>query len=195
LQVSCNYDENHRMATTDGRVTRGVRNREAIIDALLACYEAGELRPSVPEVAARAGVSVRSVHNHFADVEALHAEVARRQVERYAPLIGPAATIEEFVDQRAAVYEAITPVRRAALIAIRDSPAIAAGLARAERGLRRHADLTFPALSPEALDAVDMLSSWDTWDRLRTAQGCSVARTRVVVVDLIRKIVEGSGEL
>ena len=37
------------------------------------------LRPSVPEVAARAGVSVRSVHNHFADVEALRAEVAQRQ--------------------------------------------------------------------------------------------------------------------
>jgi len=89
------------MTATDGRVTRGQRNREAIIDGLLACYEAGALRPSVPEVAARAGVSVRSVHNHFADVEALHAEVARRQVERYAPLIGPAATIEDFVDQRA----------------------------------------------------------------------------------------------
>jgi hypothetical protein len=40
-----------------------------------------------------------------------------------------------------------------------------------------------------------MLSSWDTWDRLRTAQGCSFARTRAVVVDLIRQIVEGSGEL
>jgi len=51
------------MTTTDGRVTRGVRNREAIIDALLACYEEGALRPSVPEVATRAGVSTRSVHN------------------------------------------------------------------------------------------------------------------------------------
>jgi len=48
-------------------------------------------------------------------------------------LIGPAATIEEFVDQRATVYEAITPVRRAALMAIRDSTGIASGLARAER--------------------------------------------------------------
>ena len=71
---------------TDGRVTRGARNREAIVDALLACYEAGLLRPSLPEVAARAGVSVRSVHNHFADVEALRAEVAQRQWERHAPL-------------------------------------------------------------------------------------------------------------
>ena len=42
------------MTAIDGRVRRGTRNREAIVDALLACYEAGDLRPSVPEVAARA---------------------------------------------------------------------------------------------------------------------------------------------
>ncbi len=182
------------MTTTDGRVTRGERNREAIIDGLLACYEAGALRPSVSEVAARAGVSARSVHNHFADVDALHAEVSRRQVERYAPLIGPATTIEEFVDHRAAVYEAVTPVRRAALIAVHDSPTIAASLARAERGLRRHAATTFPGLSAEALDAVDMLSSWDAWDRLRTAQGCSFERARAVVIELIRNTVERNVE-
>jgi len=60
----------------DGRVRRGTHNREAIIDALLACYGDGLLRPSVPEVAARAGVSPRSVHNHFADVEALRPHYA-----------------------------------------------------------------------------------------------------------------------
>jgi AcrR family transcriptional regulator len=180
------------VTTVDGRVTRGERNRQAIIDALLACYEAGALRPSIPEVAARAGVSVRSVHNHFADVQALHAEVSRRQVERYAPLIGPVMTVEEFVDQRAAVYEAITPVRRAALIAIHDSPAIAESLSRAERGLRRHAEVTFPGLPPESLDALELVSSWDAWNRLRTAQGCSAARARAVVIDLIRNIIEGA---
>jgi len=57
------------MQVEDGRVTRGLRNREAIVDALLACYEAGDLRPSLPEVAARAGVSLRSVHNHFDDAD------------------------------------------------------------------------------------------------------------------------------
>lgn len=182
------------MTTTDGRVTRGERNREAIVDALLACYEGGSLRPSVPEVAARAGVSARSVHNHFADVEALHAEVARRQVERYAPLIGPADTVEEFVDQRATVYEAITPVRRAALIAIHESPTIASSLARAERGLRRHAAFTFPGLSPDSLEALELLSSWDAWNRLRVTQGCSLAQARGIVVELLRNIVERNVE-
>ena len=45
------------MTVTDGRVRRGERNREAIVDALLACYESGTLRPNLADVAARAGVS------------------------------------------------------------------------------------------------------------------------------------------
>src|SRR5215472_12649421 len=106
------------MTVIDGRVTRGERNRDAIVDALLASYESGTLRPSVPEVAARAGVSVRSVHNHFADVEALRAEVAERQWQRHASLLGPAGGIDELVEQRAAFFEAVTPVRRAALLSV-----------------------------------------------------------------------------
>jgi AcrR family transcriptional regulator len=179
------------MTLTDGRVTRGARNREAIVDALLACYEAGSLRPSVPDVAARAGVSVRSVHNHFADVEALRAEVAQRQFQRFASLIGPAATVEEFVGQRAALWEALTPVRRAALLSIHDSPTIVRNLARADRLLRRHLEQTFPALGGDALDAAELATSWDAWNRLRTAQGCSVAKARRVVVALVRNIAEG----
>src|SRR5215831_20801349 len=104
------------MTAVDGRVIRGERNREAIADALLACYEDGILNPSIPEVAARAGVSARSVHNHFADVEALRAEVARRQWERYAHLLGPVADASELIAQRAVFFEAVTPVRRAALL-------------------------------------------------------------------------------
>jgi AcrR family transcriptional regulator len=178
------------MTTVDGRVRRGARNREAIVDALLACYEAGALRPSVPEVAARAGVSVRSVHNHFADVEALRAEVAQRQWQRYASLIGPAATVDELVGQRATFYEAVTPVRRAALLSIHDSPTIARNLARLDRLLRRQLEATFPALASTALDALELVTSWDAWNRLRAAQGCSVARARRVVIDVVHKLTE-----
>jgi AcrR family transcriptional regulator len=180
------------MTTVDGRVRRGSRNREAIIDALLACYEAGALRPSVPDIAARAGVSVRSVHNHFADVEALRAEVAQRQWQRHASLIGPAATIEALVGQRAAFYEAVTPVRRAALLSIHDSPTIARNLARLDRLLRRQLEATFPAFTSTVLDALELVTSWDAWNRLRTAQGCSVTRARRVVIDTVRKLTEES---
>ena len=181
------------MAVTavDGRVVRGERNRQAIADALLACYEEGLLRPSIPEVAARAGVSVRSVHNHFADIESLRADVARRQWERVAKLAEP-ATRDELIEQRARLYEAITPVRRAALLSVHESPTISRNLARFDRILRRQVEHAFPAVSPEVLDTLDLLLSWDAWNRLRTAQGCSVARAKRVLTETIRTLTEGS---
>ena len=132
-----------RVTVVDGRTRRGERNREAIIDALIACYDDGILRPSVQEVADRAGVSARSVHNHFVDVEALRAEVAQRQWERCSPLRGRARSrrcpfaerVEQLVEQRAALFEEVTPVRRAALLSVDESPTIAANLARLDRTL------------------------------------------------------------
>ena len=180
------------MTTVDGRVQRGARNRTAIIDALLACYEAGILRPSVHEVAERAGVSARSVHNHFVDVEALRAEVAQRQWERYAPLVGEVASIDELVTRRALFFEAVTPVRRAALLSVHDSPTIARNLARLDRALRLQLEAVFFEYDTEVIDALELATSWDAWNRLRTAQACSVARARRVVELTIRSLTEGN---
>jgi AcrR family transcriptional regulator len=181
----------------DGRTRRGARNRQAIIDALIACYRDGLLQPSVQEVADRAGVSARSVHNHFDDVEALRTEVAERQWERLAPIAAfldvdrpIAARVQELVDQRAAIFEDVTPVRRAALLALPDSPAIATKLAQLDRAFRRHIDRGFPEISSEVLDAVDALASWDTWNRLRAAQGLSVPRAKRVLTRIIRTLIE-----
>jgi TetR/AcrR family transcriptional regulator, regulator of autoinduction and epiphytic fitness len=186
------------VTVVDGRTRRGERNREAIIDALIACYDGGILRPSVQEVAARAGVSARSVHNHFVDVEALRSEVAQRQWERfskYAVPIDPGRPVRDrvaqLVEQRAAVFEGVTPVRRAALLSLPDSPTIAANLARLDRSLRRQIERTFPDLSADALDAVDTLASWDVWNRLRAAQGLSVARACRLLTNTIRILIEG----
>ncbi len=76
------------------------------------------------------------------------------------------------VAPRSAVFEAITPVRRAALLSVPDSPTIAANLARLDRTLRRQLDDAFPDLDADTLDALDATLSWDAWNRLRAAQGC-----------------------
>jgi AcrR family transcriptional regulator len=180
------------VTAVDGRVQRGERNREAIVDALLACYEAGALRPSVPDVAARAGVSVRSVHNHFADMEALRAEVSQRQWERHAHLLGAVASVDALVEQRATFYEAVTPVRRAALLTVHDSPTIAKNLARLDRVLRRQLESLYPALDADTLVALEAATSWDTWNRLRVAQGCTVARANRAFEQMIFALTEGS---
>jgi len=185
------------VTVVDGRIRRGVRNREAIIEALVACYNAGILLPSVQQVAERAGLSARSVHNHFVDVEALRAEVAQRQWERFSRLavaIDGSQPVEErvrqLVQQRSAIFEGVTPVRRAALLWLPSSPTIAASLARLDRTLRHQIERVFPGLAPDTLDAIDALASWDTWNRLRSAQGVSVARGRRVLTGAIRALLE-----
>jgi AcrR family transcriptional regulator len=181
----------------DGRTRRGARNREAIIDALIACYNDGLLTPSVQEVADRASVSARSVHNHFVDVEALRIEVAQRQWERATSLASfldvdqpITVRVDEIIEQRAAIFETVSPVRRAALLQLPESPAIAAKLAQADRALRRQIDRGFPEVDGDVLDAVDALLSWDTWNRLRRAQGMGVARAKRVLVRTVRTLVD-----
>ncbi len=185
------------VTVVDGRTQRGARNRQAIIDALIACYDDGELRPSVQQVADRAGVSARSVHNHFADVEALCAEVSQRQWERFAHLAvmiditsAVPERVEQLVTQRAEIFEGLTPVRRAALLMAPDSPTIVANLARLDRTLRHQIERAFPGIAPDALDAVDALASWDTWNRLRAAQGVAMPRARRVLTTAIRTLLE-----
>ena len=187
--------------SSDGRTRRGARNREAIIDALISCYHDGLLAPSVQEVADRAGVSARSVHNHFIDMEALRVEVADRQWTHVAPLASyldvdrsVAARVQALIEQRAAIFEAVAPVRRAALLQLPESPAITARLAQADRALRNQINRGFPEISSDTLDAVDALTSWDTWNRLRNAQGLSVARAKRVLVRTIRMLID-QGEL
>jgi TetR/AcrR family transcriptional regulator, regulator of autoinduction and epiphytic fitness len=108
---------------TDGRVMRGARNREAIIDALLALYRSGVLRPTAQQVAERAGVAPRSVYHHFADMEGLVAEVSARQGREHGHLMeapavaGPLeARVAALVARRAELFEAVAPVRCASLL-------------------------------------------------------------------------------
>ena len=65
-------------SSADGRLTRAARTRTAVVDALLTLNERGELRPTARDIAAEAGVSLRSVYVHFDDLEALFVESSRR---------------------------------------------------------------------------------------------------------------------
>src|SRR5438270_11069426 len=100
-----------------------MRTREAIVDASIALVDEGDLRPTAPRIAERAKVSVRSVFQHFDDLEGLYAAVGDRLVERLSHLrmaidhgLASDDRIAEIVRQRAVLLEAITPVRRAATV-------------------------------------------------------------------------------
>jgi AcrR family transcriptional regulator len=173
--------------TLDGRVQRRVRSREAVVDAVLDLLTEGETSLTAHQVSARSGVSTRSIFRLFADMASLYRAAAARQAERLDALLAPvagdgplAARIAALVANRAEVYETVSPVRRAAVRLAPTSPVIAAELARVAGLLRAQAAGAFRAelagAGPEApgalaLDAVDLLTSWEAWERLRTTQG------------------------
>lgn len=167
---------------TDGRTLRSLRTREAIVDATIGLLEDGDLRPTAPRVADRASVSVRSVFQHFADLETLHAAVAERLVDRVAVLLVPVPPdgslderLDRFVQQRTLLLEAVTPIRRAAAVHGPFSSEITARLRDGQAFLRAELSHTFePELDTAGdgrevvLDALDAALSWATWDHLRS---------------------------
>ncbi len=61
-----------------------------------------------------------------------------------------------------------------------------------DRLLRSQLDVVFLDADDEFLDALELATSWDAWNRLRTAQGLSVARARRVLERMIRTMTEGT---
>jgi TetR/AcrR family transcriptional regulator of autoinduction and epiphytic fitness len=191
---------------TDGRVLRGARNREAIVDALLSLYRAGELAPTTQQVAEAANVAPRSVYHHFADMEDLIGEVSNRQLREHGHLMEtPAvdgaleARVSALVARRGELFEAVAPVRRAALLQAHRSPTVRRNLAALARRLRRQVELLFapelerraPTARAELVETLDLLTSWEAWDRLRSQQQLDAGRAREALAAAITTLLEG----
>ena len=177
-----------------------MRTREAIVDATIGLLEEGDLRPTAPRVAERASVSVRSVFQHFDDLETLHASVAERLVERVAVLVLPVPPdlplgerLDRFVHQRVLLLEVVTPIRRAADVHGPFSREITARLRDGQAFLRGELERTFePELSAagaardDVLDSLDSVLSWATWEGLRNGVG----RDQETAERVVRRLAE-----
>jgi AcrR family transcriptional regulator len=196
-----------RDARTDGRLARSAGTRAAVVDALLALLHEGELRPTAPRIAERAGISLRSVFQHFPDMEAIYAAVAERQTERIHALTSPipptasrAERIGQFVAQRVRMFEMIAPVRRVAVLMEPFSPAIASNLRRMRLLGRTEVERVFAIELAahrqrerrELVAALDVASSWATWDPLRRHQSLTVEQARHVMTRLLTALLSHS---
>ena len=197
-----------RDASTDGRLARSAGTRAAVVDALLALLHEGDLRATAPRIAERAGISLRSVFQHFPDMEAIYAAVADRQTSRIRALMRPipqsgplAQRLAAFVAQRVLVFETIAPVRRAAVLMEPFSPEIAKRLRQARAVARREVERVFArelaaaglGQRRELLAALDVTSSWSTWEPLRAQQGLSADRSRSVVARMLGALLADHG--
>ncbi|MGH9092153.1 MAG: TetR/AcrR family transcriptional regulator [Acidimicrobiales bacterium] len=179
----------------DGRRARGIRTRDAIVTALMDLIAGGDIAPTAQRIADRAGVSVRSVYQHFTDVEGLYADASARTfdwVQSVTKEIDPGwplkRRIDEFAATRAATLEMLTPFSRASRLIEPNSAAIRQNRLEMQRwGRDRIARIFASELSKlegparaALLAAMDTLTSAEAWEHLRTS-GHSVKSARQIM--------------
>ena len=173
--------------TRDGRHARSERSRDAVLAAVITLFEAGVPKPTARQIAAEAGVALRTVYRHFDDLDSLFAEaveVYRRRLEPFLHSIEPSlpldARIEALASQRRAIWEAASPIHRAGRLVRHEQPFVAASMEQNRRRCRAQIEQLFAvelgadaAANPLQIDLIEQLeaaTSWTTWDMLRTEQ-------------------------
>jgi AcrR family transcriptional regulator len=169
----------------DGRRLRRSRNRDTVVEALLALVDAGELDPTIARVAEAAGLSARSVFRYFDDVDDLVRAAIRRQQERLAPLVTRRVDpeldlsdrIHTFVSQRIDLLAAMGNVGRVARLRAPIQPLVAGELARIRSVMTDQIRAAFaPELdtAPDAhllLAAIDVACSFEAYESLARDHG------------------------
>ncbi len=117
---------------TDGRTARRNRNRDAVLDAMIALTGESDEEPAVELIAERAGVSYRSVYRYFEDrTELMLAAIARVMGD-----VWPIFDIEQlgegrfderisrFISSRLGAYRQLAPLTRLAIRRSLTEPAV-----------------------------------------------------------------------
>jgi AcrR family transcriptional regulator len=183
----------------DGRRLRSERSRQAIIDAMLKLVEDGVLVPTAQQVSERAGVGIRSVFRHFADMESLFASADITIREQYQGLFSGgdregslAERVLHAVEQHALAYEAIGNHFLTTKAQLWRYPILREQYARAQRQLRNDLDDWLPelqSLPSDTREMVDAVASFEHWNRLREHQGLNKNTTIRLTSDLLNRLI------
>jgi len=186
---------------SDGRRQRRDRNRTAVVQALLGLYGDGNLAPSVDEIAARSGVSARSLFRYFDDVDDLCRAAIEEQQNTLRHLVvidsEPhypfAERVAALVRQRAELFEAIESVATVSRLRAPFNLVVADGLTQGRAFLRSQVAALFEpelrslptAVAASRLASADVVTSFESWRLLRDDQRLSLAKASAAVADAL----------
>jgi AcrR family transcriptional regulator len=178
----------------DGRNRRSAETRRKIIEAAKAMIAETGTAPTVVGVAKRADVSVRSVFQHFGDVESLFVTVFDNVREGALRLQAPSgeaplpARIDWVIDHLAEMYDKVVPLRLAAGQFGDTNQAL---VERRETARRDVTSFVRQAFAPEFADldeaakaelqaAFEAALSVDSWIMLRRGSGLAFDPAKAV---------------
>ena len=190
----------------DGRSLRRERNRQDIVNALLELIENGETDITAALIANKAGLSERSIFRYFDDVSDLHRSVCDQAFSKEIALalIDDAGTgsldtkIENFINQRVRNYtmnEKIAPAARSFAF---KNPIIKNQIVRGRKLLRiqiiKHFEEELSALDKQqqqaAVAIIDSLTTFESYDMMRSDQKMSVHTIKSILTESIRKALQ-----
>ena len=197
-----------QMPETDGRLRRSERTRQWLIEAYLELLGEKQQPPTAPEIAKRAGCSIRSIYERFSDLLTLSLAAADHA---FAQALAQDAVpnvdadlhtrITAQVEARAAICERWLPLWRALLRSQGQSQALAVRIKRTRDMMVAQLKLVYaPELStlPESerrllLVALDILTDFESWGRLRESHALSIEEARALWIHAIRHLLPAIG--
>jgi AcrR family transcriptional regulator len=182
----------------DGRRKRSEDSRARIVAAMLELVQAGEMAPGAEQVAAHAGVGLRTVFRHFNDMDSLYREMSlaiEAEIMEVAakPLKGETwrEKLSDMIARRSGAFEKMAPYQRAAAVHRHRSPYLAAGHDRFTATCRAYLTAILPkdiVSQPSLMEGLDLMLSFETWSRLRGEQSLPARRARAVVEDMVQRL-------
>jgi AcrR family transcriptional regulator len=184
----------------DGRKHRSQKSQQKIVNAMLELVARGNVAPSADQIAEIAKVGRRSVFRHFQDMDALYREMAgsiaaamESSVREKFLAADWRGKILEVVDRRALAFETLKPFLHAAQVHRHRSAFLKTSHAGFVRLLRQ---ILLDLLPREAVrdgtmvEALDLLLSFETWDRLREDQGLDIATAKLALKHAIGSLLD-----
>ncbi len=177
-----------KRARIDGRHLRSERTKQLIIEAFVALLRESPAMPTAAQIAERAGYSVRSVFERFADLNALRVAAADYQFAHAAALAPPRhvdgdrrTRIRSHVETRAGTCERGVALWRVLLTNAEESEELELRLRIArQRTIDRFEIMYRPELSTlgdierrHLLIVLEALTDMESWARLREFFGLS----------------------
>ncbi len=187
-------------AQIDGRRRRSARSRAAIVTATLNLLDSGNLAPTAKQIAAEAGVGLRSFFRHFEDMDALLDAVDEHMRQYYEQLFsqppGDGSMDERIVDiitYRAEAYERLKKMMQSTMAHLWRSEMLQKNYGRNQRNLSRHFDKWLPefkSMPREKYEAAHAAASFEMWHRLRQHQKLNISEARETVIAILRGLAD-----
>jgi AcrR family transcriptional regulator len=185
----------------DGRKHRSQKSQMLIVNAMLELVAKGNLEPSADQIADIAKVGRRSVFRHFSDMDTLYREMNNSITATMGSIVPQPflaadwrGRVLELVDRRAVGFEKMKPFLLAGQVHRHRSAFLKTAHAQFVGILRNILMAILPkdaARDAVLVEALDMLLSFESWNRLREDQGLSIAKSKRVLKQAIESLLEG----